>query len=110
MIAPNNPDVTKIIADLFDKIDMSEIYEKAKEDIKKETKQLNVFIIGKTGVGKSTLINAIFGESVAMTGSRSPVTQHTDVSTDNLCIYDSKGLEVKDKSTIQQIEDFVKEQ
>ena len=54
---------------------MSEIYEKAKEDIKKETKQLNVFIIGKTGVGKSTLINAIFGESVAMTGSRSPVTQ-----------------------------------
>ena len=29
---------------------------------------------------------------------------------DNLCIYDSKGLEVKDKSTIQQIEDFIKEQ
>ena len=111
MIAPNNPDATKTTADLFDKINMSEIFEKVKEDIKKETKQLNVFIIGKTGVGKSTLINAIFGKNVATTGSGSPVTQQIQMyQQDNLCIYDSKGLEVKDKSTIQQIEDFIKKQ
>lgn len=35
--------------------------------------QFNLAIFGKTGAGKSTLINAIFGEAVAKTGGMSPV-------------------------------------
>ena len=37
--------------------------------------QLNVLIIGKTGVGKSTLVNSIFGESITEEGLGKPVTQ-----------------------------------
>ena len=37
--------------------------------------RFNLAIFGKTGVGKSTLINAIFGEEVARTGIGEPVTR-----------------------------------
>ena len=37
--------------------------------------RFNLAIFGKTGAGKSTLINAIFGEAVAKTGIGEPVTQ-----------------------------------
>ena len=45
--------------------------------------RFNLAIFGKTGVGKSTLINAIFGEEVARTGIGEPVTQTavTSIST-----------------------------
>ena len=35
----------------------------------------NILICGKTGVGKSTLINAVFGDHLAKTGIGQPVTQ-----------------------------------
>ncbi len=37
--------------------------------------RFNLALFGKTGVGKSTLVNAIFGEPVAATGIGQPVTQ-----------------------------------
>ena len=37
---------------------------------------MNILVMGKTVVGKTTLINAIFGENVVETGIRHPVTQH----------------------------------
>ncbi len=52
---------------------------------------------GKTGVGKSTLVNAIFGEAVAATGIGRPVTlgSHLYVHrTGKLGVYDTQGLEV----------------
>ena len=56
----------------------------------------NLAIFGKTGVGKSTLVNAIFGRDVAVTGLGKPVTRglmyhrHQDGF---FGVYDSEGFE-----------------
>jgi len=44
-------------------------------DVSADIGRFNLAIFGKTGVGKSTLINAIFGEAVAKTGVGRPVTE-----------------------------------
>lgn len=57
----------------------------------------NIMIIGKTGVGKSTLINNVFREKLAETGIGKPVTPHIRKITKPgvpLTIYDTKGLEL----------------
>lgn len=59
--------------------------------------RFNLIILGKTGVGKSSLVNAIFGEEVASTGIGEPVTQKAHLyvhSTDFLGVYDTRGLEI----------------
>jgi uncharacterized protein (DUF697 family)/GTPase SAR1 family protein len=59
--------------------------------------RFNLAVFGKTGVGKSTLVNAIFGEAVAATGIGRPVTlgSHLYVHrTGKLGVYDTQGLEV----------------
>ena len=58
--------------------------------------RFNLAIFGKTGTGKSTLINAIFGEDVAATGSGRPVTTGLDYYVHPngiLGLYDSRGFE-----------------
>ena len=56
----------------------------------------NLAVFGKTGVGKSTLVNAVFGRDVAATGVGRPVTKglvyyrHPDGF---LGLYDSEGFE-----------------
>jgi uncharacterized protein (DUF697 family)/GTP-binding protein EngB required for normal cell division len=66
--------------------------------------RFNLVIFGKTGVGKSTLINAIFGEEVARTGIGEPVTRGSHLYLDkigHLGIVDTQGLEVgKDNKEI----------
>lgn len=57
----------------------------------------NIMIIGKTGVGKSTLINNVFREKLVETGIGKPVTQHLNKITKQgipLTLYDTKGLEL----------------
>ena len=46
--------------------------------------RFNLAIFGKTGVGKSTLINAIFGEEVARTGIGEPVTRGSHLYLDKV--------------------------
>lgn len=60
-------------------------------------KTLNIVVVGKTGVGKSTLINAVFRENLADTGMGKPVTQRMRKYTKSgvpLGIYDTKGFEL----------------
>lgn len=60
--------------------------------------RFNLAIFGKTGVGKSTLLNAVFGEDVAATGIGAPVTKGSRLYLDrvggHLGILDTQGLEV----------------
>ncbi len=63
----------------------------------KNLKMLNVIVAGKTGVGKSTLINAVFREKLAETGMGKPVTDHMRKLTKKdvpLAIYDTRGFEL----------------
>lgn len=97
-------------------LDISDLTAQAKEVFKGTTQsissRLNVLIVGKTGVGKSTLINAVFGDKVAETGSGKPITQEIikiEVNK-NFSIYDTKGLEMKDfENTYSNIENFLEE-
>ena len=78
-------------------------------EILEETRQkmghVNIALAGKTGVGKSTLLNAIFKEDFAETGIGRPVTQHSKEYTKDgsfVSILDTKGFELDGFDTILQ--------
>ena len=63
----------------------------------KNLTHMNIIVAGKTGVGKSTLINAIFRENLVKTGIGKPVTQHMRCYSKKdvpLSIYDTRGFEL----------------
>ena len=60
----------------------------------KNIKAPNILVIGKTGVGKSSLINAVFGQELAKTGAGFPITQSFNYYSNGFVnIYDSAGYE-----------------
>ena len=74
--------------------------------------RFNLAVFGKTGVGKSTLVNAIFGEDVAKVGIGEPVTQGSHLYLDkvgSLGIVDTQGLEmgVDDKKIIDELQKMI---
>lgn len=86
-------------------------YDELRNEVKKMQKEdfptANIIIAGITGSGKSTLINAVFGENLAETGTGSAVTQNiATYSKDNVPvkIWDTVGLELNQKVTETTIE------
>ena len=60
-------------------IDTNAIAQEAIDAIAERIKNLNtlnIIVAGKTGVGKSTLINSVFRDKLAETGMGKPVTNH----------------------------------
>lgn len=69
---------------------------RAQQNARNAQTYTNVLLMGATGVGKSTLINAIFGADVAKAGVGKPVTQRLEkitVPEKGLVIWDTKGIE-----------------
>lgn len=61
---------------------------------------VQILVAGKTGVGKSTLVNQVFREPLAETGAGLPVTkrlQKWQVEGLPLVLYDSRGIELDEK-------------
>jgi GTP-binding protein EngB required for normal cell division len=79
--------------------DFEKIVKDALAGAKKNIGHANVLIAGKTGVGKSTLVNAVFQGNMATTGIGRPVTPNTREYTKEgipLTIIDTKGIEAAD--------------
>ncbi|GHR53549.1 hypothetical protein JP0100_05150 [Helicobacter pylori] len=73
--------------------------EKMHEVIKKEKLIMNILLMGAIGVGKSSLINGLFGKKIAKAGTGKPVTQHLEKYVNEekgLILWDTKGIEAKD--------------
>lgn len=75
---------------------MDEMMQKLKE-ARGKMGHANIVIAGKTGVGKSTLINTCFGSELTKTGIGKPVTKEAKLIEKDgfpLRIYDTVGLEL----------------
>ena len=85
-----------MVAD-FKADDIGRIFDEKHRQAIADLGRFNLAVFGKTGTGKSTLVNAIFGADVAATGTGAPVTEGLDYysQTDSvLGLYDSRGFEI----------------
>ncbi|GAA7801115.1 hypothetical protein HpCOL18_00440 [Helicobacter pylori] len=85
------------------------IFNELYDNIKKTTQipMMNILLMGYTGSGKSSLINALFGKEIAKAGVGKPITQHLEKYIDEkkgLVLWDTKGIEAADyHDTVQSI-------
>lgn len=78
--------------------------ERAINDFIIESRHINIILLGKTGVGKSELINAIAGSRIAETGGFRPM-RHVGVwhEIGALRIYDNQGIEISKYNNINTV-------
>jgi len=93
--------------------DFNNIIEEALKKAVYERGHINVLIAGRSGVGKSTLINSVFQGNIAETGQGRPVTAGTREYTKEgvpITIFDTRGLEMEEyKSTLDGLKKLVAE-
>src|SRR5712671_3121247 len=92
---------------------LAELVKKALDEALRERGHVNVLVAGRTGVGKSTLVNAVFQGEVATTGQGRPVTANTrEIVKEGvpLSIFDTRGLEMADyAASLKALRSFVAE-
>jgi uncharacterized protein (DUF697 family)/GTP-binding protein EngB required for normal cell division len=81
-----------------------------KEAVRKRGR-VNLLVAGKTGVGKSTLINAVFQGNFASTGQGRPATKNTRKIKKKgvpLYVYDTRGLELERfPESLEELEELI---
>lgn len=84
---------------------------KAAREAIKDLGMVNVVIAGRSGVGKSTLINAMFSGNFAATGQGRPVTSETreySKTGSPLRLLDTRGLEMEQyEQTVRELEQLI---
>jgi small GTP-binding protein len=105
------PELDFITGNVMDNID--DIIKDAIQKATTERGNISILIAGRSGVGKSTLINAVFQQKMAETGQGKPVTQNTREITKEgvpLTIFDTRGLEMSQfKETHADLEKLITE-
>jgi uncharacterized protein (DUF697 family)/energy-coupling factor transporter ATP-binding protein EcfA2 len=93
--------------------DLHKIIQDAYKQAMKERGHVNILIAGRSGVGKSTLINSVFEGDFVRTGVGKPVTPGTrEIKKEGipLSIFDTRGLEMANfKETDDQLRKFIAE-
>lgn len=83
--------------------DYKEAFEQEFAKQQKELGKANLAVVGGSGVGKSSLINRIFGKDVAQTGNGQPITrginrfEHPNLP---VVFYDTEGYELRDDGSM----------
>ena len=84
-------------------IDVSKYENEFEGEIRKAKKDLpkvKIMLVGGTGVGKSSLINTVFGDNIAAVGHGVPTSrgiERYEIPGREIVIYDSEGYEIGDE-------------